>query len=94
MGNQVEYNFTGKHYILMFLIGLLTCISNQLLIYAFTLDKVGRIHGLFFLLVAMGYLEDLVLYNKSVSILEILGTILIIGCSTVVFLLRYFKISN
>ena len=70
-------------------VGILSALANLLLVYAYTLDKISRINSLFFILVLLGYLEDIYFLGGQLDVLDCIGTLLIILSSFVIFILKY-----
>ena len=89
VSESIEYNFTEFQWILIILVGILAALGNMLMVIAFTLDKVSRIHSIFFILVFLGYIEDILLFHINLHLLDILGSSLIIVGSCVIFVLKY-----
>ena len=59
------------------------------MVIAFTLDKVSRIHSLFFILVVLGYIEDIFYFGKLLTFIDAFGASMIIICSVIIFILKF-----
>ena len=60
----------------------------------YTFDKVGRVHSLKFILMAMGYVEDILIFHYDFRVVELFGAVVIIVCSIVIFLLKLYKFTD
>ena len=56
------------------------------------LNKAGRAAGLSFISIVMGYAIDVAIFEYHMSVLEILGAMVIIGCSVLALVLRYYNV--
>lgn len=58
------------------------------------LNKAGRAAGLSFISIVMGYAIDVALFEYHMSLLEVLGAMVIIGCSVLAIVLKYYNVIN
>ena len=59
-----------------------------------TKDKVGRVASLQFLEIAIGFIEDSVLFGMEISVYEVIGATLIVVCSVIIFILKLKKYAD
>ncbi len=57
---------------------------------AMQLDKASRAAGLTFTSIVMGYTIDVFLFDYHMCLMEIIGAVIIIGGSAMIFALKYF----
>ena len=62
-----------------------------MMVVSLTMDKAGRLHSMFFLLVFLGYLADVVLFHYKINALELIGAIIIITGSILIFVMKVFN---
>ena len=74
---------------IILVIGVLSNFGNQLWIVACQLDKASRVASLNYLSVVLSYAGDIVLYGYSLGLMESIGALLIISCSSVIMVLKY-----
>jgi uncharacterized membrane protein len=93
--NPVE-SLNLSFYDISFLIltGIFSSAQMLFFIRASQLEKAGRGAGLNFLSIILGYLSDLLFFGYSMSISEIIGALVIVGCSIMIFVLKIYKYSD
>ncbi len=92
--NGFSYRITGIQLFLLIGNGVLVTIAIQLYIKAFQLDKAGRASSLWFLAIVVGYAFDITVYKYQMQTIEILGSLVIVGASTMMFVLKFKKYSD
>jgi drug/metabolite transporter (DMT)-like permease len=90
--NGFEYNMTLSQFCLLFGNGVVMFVCQLLFIFSMRLNKAGRAAGLSFISIVMGYAIDTLLFGYSMSVIEILGALLVIGCSVLALVLKYKKV--
>lgn len=84
------YNFTLEQYLYMMVLGSASFLTQVLWIKALHFDKAGRCASMTMLNMVFGFFFDIVIFNYDMQIWEILGVCLIIGCSTLVIILKIY----
>ena len=92
--NGFNYHITGMQFLLLIGNGVLVTIAIQLYIKAFQLDKAGRSSSLWFLAIVVGYAFDIIVYKYQMQTIEIVGSLVIIGASMMMFVLKFKKYSD
>ncbi len=59
-------------------------------IIAMQVDKASRAAGLTFTAIVMGYTMDVAIFDYHMSLWEIIGAVIIVGGSAMIFALKYF----
>ena len=86
--NGFSYDLTGAEVFLLFLSGLVRSMGMIFFIKAFQLDKAGRAAGLNFLQIITGYSSDMIFFDYSMQVFELIVASVIIICSVMVFVLK------
>jgi drug/metabolite transporter (DMT)-like permease len=84
---------TGFQIVLLLGNGLLITLSMYLYIKAFQLDKAGRASSLWFLSIVVGYAFDILIFNYEMQSFEVIGSLVIVSSSTIVFLFKIYNYS-
>jgi len=74
--------------------GILVTIAIQLYVKAFQLDKAGRTATLWFFAIVVGYAFDIVVYKYQMQTVEILGSLIIIAASAMMFVFKFKRYSD
>jgi uncharacterized membrane protein len=78
----------------MWINGLMVTVAMNLYIKAFQLDKAGRASSLWFLAIVIEYTFDIIIFNYHMQLFEILGSLIIVTCSMMVFIFKIYKYSS
>lgn len=86
--NGFSYNFDTTQIVLMLGNGVVITVATQCYIKAFQLDKAGRASSLWFLAIVVGYAMDIAFFSYQLEWHEVIGSMIIVGCSLMVFVLK------
>jgi drug/metabolite transporter (DMT)-like permease len=92
--NGFDYHITGMQLLLLIGNGVLVTIAIQFYVKAFQLDKAGRSSSLWFLAIVVGYAFDIIVYKYQMQTIEIVGSLVIVGASMMMFVLKFKKYSD
>lgn len=92
--NGFVYNFSAYDITLLMLSGVVRSMGMVFFVLAFQLDKAGRSASLNFLQIIFGYLMDISFFGYAMEGYEIAGTLIIVTCSVLVFLIKIYKVQD
>ncbi|CDW72327.1 UNKNOWN [Stylonychia lemnae] len=87
---DLQYNFDFYQIELLILTAIFSNFANQFAIMALKYDKAGRIHSLSFFQVLFSFLGDILIFGYNFTSQQLVGAVVIISCSIVIMLLKYF----
>ncbi|TNV77064.1 hypothetical protein FGO68_gene17032 [Halteria grandinella] len=90
----VPLTFTLKDVLMLTVNGLVQTFAQLMFVRSFQLVKAGRVAGLQFLSIVMGYLGDAIFFGYSIKAFEWAGAGIIIVCSAVMFGMKLFNYSK
>eukprot|EP00347_Sterkiella_histriomuscorum_P003015 403365921 len=85
-----NYNIEGEDVVNLLGMSVLSSIAQIFFINALFFDKAGRCASLFMLNIVYGYMSDVLVFNYQMQWYEISGTCVLIGCSIVVFVIKFY----
>ena len=92
--SEAAYNLTWYQGFLLIWNGLLVAVGCLLYVKAFALDKAGRASSLWFLAIVVGYIFDILIFNYEMQVFEVMGSLIIIASSALVFIFKLYKYSD
>lgn len=92
--NGFVYNFSAYDISLLMLTGVVRSMAMVFFVLAFQLDKAGRSASLNFLQIIFGYLMDVSFFAYAMEGYEIAGTLIIVTCSVLVFIIKIYKVRD
>ena len=88
--NNFSYDMTLTKFCLLFGNGAVMFLCQIWFIIAMQVDKASRAAGLTFTAIVMGYTMDVAIFDYHMSLWEIIGAVIIVGGSAMIFALKYF----
>ena len=89
-----SYNLSLYDISFLLIAGVFSSAQMLFFIRASQLEKAGRGAGFNFLSIILGYMSDVLFFGYSMSIYEILGALVIVACSVMIFILKIYKYSD
>ena len=86
---RFTYDFTMIDYVYILCLALSCFISQIFYVQSLASDKAARVSSLGFLRLVFGYVSDVLVFNYHMNLAEITGTLIVIGCASLVFKLNY-----